>query len=278
MQERYVSLFLSLIGFGLFFLNPVEGVRDSLVGSLISDHDIQSVCKKAELFSVKIASRDTWGSGFIIRSHGSKYTVVTSAHVLHESETFWLRTSDGLSHLGSLLVRFDHGEKTGYDLAILQFESTNRYESARIEPIPYSDQTMSVGFPTDHNLEMLNDHGFYCLLTSNSETILLEKPMKSGYQLGHVASVPHGMSGGPLLNAKGYVIGVNGFTTPHLFLNPDIYQYRHGGNVIELSLSELSERSWSIPSKDMLSLIPISIYSVYFPRFGEFPLRRREAQ
>ena len=87
--------------------------------------------------------------------------------------------------------------------------------------------------------------------------------MRSGYQIGYKLTVFNGMSGGPLLNNHGQLVGIIGMGEPIIFVNPDIYLYKDGSRVTESldissekALDFLSSLSWASPSETLVDLSP----------------------
>ncbi|NEQ40525.1 MAG: trypsin-like peptidase domain-containing protein, partial [Okeania sp. SIO3I5] len=81
--------------------------------------------------------------------------------------------------------------------------------------------------------------------------------------IGYNLSIYNGMSGGPLLNNYGQLVGIIGMGEPIIFVNPDIYLYRDGSRVTdslavspEQALDFLSSLSWAIPSETLVDLSP----------------------
>ena len=224
----------------------------------------EQLCQVAKGVTVKILGGDAWGSGVLISQRdSSKYSLITNGHVLKgEGEFFSIETPDGQKHSASLLVRFDHGQATGNDLAILQFDSPKSYQIATLKQWTEPDKVMAAGFPVAPEPSLADSQGFVC--TQLGKVFRkLEQPMQQGYQLGYFISVRNGMSGGPLLDEKGRVVGINGMAEPAIFTNPDLYRYRDGTRVSESidlaperAMAFLSSSSWAIPSETIIYLSP----------------------
>ena len=161
-----------------------------------------TVKQTAQGFTVKIVVGDTNGSGVIISRSGNTYRVVTNAHVVTRSNSYKIQAPDGKVYTGKLLEK--GSSLQGNDLAILSFESSVNYGVATLADggmLKPNDAVYSAGFPIDQNNFMI---------TSGTVTEVTSQPLKGGYQLGFSADTLQGMSGGPLLNASGQLIGIVG--------------------------------------------------------------------
>ena len=221
------------------------------------------LCELAKSITVKVLSGNTWGSGILIGKDDLKYSLITNGHVLkEEKEFFTVETYDSQRHSAFVLVRFDHGEITGNDLAILQFESPRNLIVATLAQWNKPNKVMAAGFPLDPEPSLSDTQGFMC--TPLAEVFRkLDRPMKEGYQLGYFLSIRNGMSGGPLFNDRGQVVGINGMGDPAIFSNPEVYLYRDGSRVsesinlpAERALELLASASWAIPSESIIYFSP----------------------
>ncbi|NEO56591.1 MAG: trypsin-like peptidase domain-containing protein [Okeania sp. SIO3B5] len=223
----------------------------------------KQLCQTAAKFTVKIISGDSWGTGILVQKQGDIYTLVTNGHVLKDrAEKFIVETVDGQEYQASLLVNFHHGQITGNDLAILQFNSPKNYLIAGLAKWEKEERVMAVGFPTDVNITNSNNGGLTCTKLGDVSEYLA-KPMQSGYQIGYKLTIFNGMSGGPLLSNRGQLVGIIGMGEPIIFVNPDIYLYKDGSRVTESlavsseeALDFLSSLSWAIPSETLVYLSP----------------------
>jgi tetratricopeptide (TPR) repeat protein/V8-like Glu-specific endopeptidase len=161
-----------------------------------------TVKQMAQGFTVKILVGDTNGSGVIIGKTGNTYRVVTNAHVVTRSNTYKIQAPDGKVYTGKLLEK--GSSLQGNDLAILSFESSVNYAVATLADggtLKPNEVVYSAGFPIDQSNFMI---------TSGMITEVTSQPLKGGYQLGYSADTLQGMSGGPLLNSAGQLIGIVG--------------------------------------------------------------------
>ena len=159
----------------------------------------------ANKFVVKIDG-DGGGSGFIVSKTGNRYTVLTNDHVTKTSSQHTITTHDGKTYTSEGVKSFKSAN--GLDLAEIEFESDDRYQVAQLASKPdygFGTKVYTVGWnATNQNLTQRRSN----ILEG---TISGAQPQKSsGYTLMmNLIAVP-GMSGSPLLDNDGKVIGIYG--------------------------------------------------------------------
>ena len=166
-------------------------------------------------FTVKILVGDTNGSGVIIGKAGNRYRVATNAHVVSRAKSYRIQTPDGQIYQGQLLEK--GSSLKGNDLAILTFDSSRNYGVATLADggLKPDDTVYSAGFPIDQA---------GLVMTSGQITTITSQPLKGGYQLGYSADTLQGMSGCPLLNASGQLVGIVGMGKGAALLEAYTYQ------------------------------------------------------
>ena len=192
----------------------------------------------ARKITVKVGSGNSNGSGILIGKEGSFYTVLTNGHVLSKGDSHQIETPDQETHEAKLLFRFDHNRKQGDDLAVLEFESDRDYKvvSVNTSELQDGEKVYAGGFPyLQEELEF----------RSGKVTMVLEQPLERGYQIGYLIPIDKGMSGGPLLNSQGELVGINGKHDHPLWDAP--YLLKNGEELLERSREELDKYSWAIP-------------------------------
>jgi hypothetical protein len=219
------------------------------------------ICQAARPITVKVWRNELWGSGTIIDHQDDVYTIVTNGHVLEDQgdrNTYQIETVDGRSHVAKLVDRYDLNEQIDTDIAILEFSSSQQYQLIDLAEVESGQKTITAGFPIRTN----SAEQFVCMEAAPIN-LKLQAEMKGGYSIGHAATIKNGMSGGPLLDSSGRLVGINGKGIPAIFLNPDIYQYRNGQQVIrsldlpeDQALDLLSSLSWAIPITKVKSISP----------------------
>ncbi|MGK7904458.1 MAG: serine protease [Hormoscilla sp.] len=224
------------------------------------------LCDIARAITVKVLAGGSWGSGIIVqrqeRRNTKSYTVLTNAHVLL-GNSYQIQTPDGKTYQAILLKRFDDRNSRGDDLAILQFLSPEEYDRAILAPnasLRRGQKVLAAGFPVNPALSQPNiGSKAVCLWPGGIISLILDRPMREGYQIGYHIDIAQGMSGGPLLNEQGEVIGVNGKGDPLIFRNPDIYRYQDDNTRVQQPLSVMTSSSWAIPIETFVQQAPLSL-------------------
>jgi len=208
--------------------------------------------ENAAEITVKILTDDGWGSGFIVEKRGNIYRVATNDHVIRWSDSFQIQTADGIE-----MEEFYPAQKVESvqferdDLAVLEFESLETYPTALLRPISTleeGDEVFSAGYPESY--DRVDERGFAFL--HGVVLIDLERPLTMGYRLGNSTDFQKGMSGGPLLNKRGEVVGINGRHRP--IWGGCNYQYRDGEFACDdIANIEADLRGWTIPIETFIA-------------------------
>ena len=218
-------------------------VNSASIAKTLSSQQIQQL---ATNITVKIFNTNNQGSGVIIAKDGQTYTVVTNAHVIKNQQTYQIQTPDGQLHQTKIISRGNSLE--GNDLAFLEFSASETYQVISLSPNPNIKENQSVyasGFPEETTGLAINP-GKISLISS--------KPFIGGYQIGYTNEIKLGMSGGPLLNQNGELIGINGLRS-HPVLN-SAYAYQDGSKPTEERIERFREVSFAIPVKTLVLVAP----------------------
>ena len=227
-------------------LNPwvVKAVLCPFIGSMILSGDVpqwqpknlaslpsESIANKvnriAAKITVKVYGKNFLGSGIILHRQDGNYLVLTNQHVLRAGEApFTIQTPDGKIHESTVAISQTPSQD---DLALLLFSSDrDKYKTANIgnhSQLKEGELIFAAGFPANsenqnHPSPGLSNFSF----TTGKVAVILDKPLQQGYQIAYTNFVTKGMSGGPLLNQQGEVVGVNGRHAYPLWEAPDFYE------------------------------------------------------
>ncbi len=202
----------------------------------------EQIRRHAQVITVKVMSKEFLGSGIILKKEDSIYTVLTNAHVLRaDNPPYRIQTPDGRVWSANLPKNVKFGTN---DLAILQFRSPDiNYTVASIAfNSAIGDEVFAAGFPyTDEGKEK----GF--TFTTGKITLKLPKALEGGYQIGYTNDIQKGMSGGPLLNHRGEVVGVNGMHAYPLWDAPSVFS--DGSQADQKLHEQIVQLSWAVPTE-----------------------------
>lgn len=218
----------------------------------------ETVAAIARPLTVRLLGDYVAGSGAIVAHQGSTYRVLTCDHVValdpskgDPSKGFKVLTSDGAEYSASKSDRFNFGD---LDLAIVEFTSDRQYAVATLE----SDRNLSLmqpvyvaGFPNYQKkldrLESTLNLGINAYSIGNGLiSLLLNQPLEQGYQIGLNNEIYIGMSGGPVFNQQGELIGIVG-RTKYAFGGVDAYRFADGSEPSPKLLEQMQSASWAIP-------------------------------
>ncbi|EHJ11510.1 tetratricopeptide repeat-containing S1 family peptidase, partial [Crocosphaera watsonii] len=164
---------------------------------------------KAKQFIVKIDGSDAApkgnGSGSIIGRNGNNYQVLTNWHVVSESDNFndyKIQTSDGTIHAVTQIKRLN-----GADLAIINFSSSNSYSVAKLGDSRNLTEGQTIHF-SGYPAQKPRSYLFYP--NQNINGFIPTASAEDGYEIIFTGAIVPGMSGSPLLNENGEIIGIYG--------------------------------------------------------------------
>ena len=151
------------------------------------------------------------GSGSLIGHSGNAYTVLTNWHVVKNQGDYTIQTIDGRKHQvdPSSVKRLPE-----LDLAILKFTSKQNYQIAELGDANNLSEGQTVyfaGYPGELRQE---DNRYYRFFTANLVGIL-PKATEHGYSLVYSGEAFPGMSGSPIFNKQGLMIGIHGEANIH---------------------------------------------------------------
>jgi len=172
----------------------------------------QEIAQIAEPVTVKInRTDDRGGTGFIIAKQGTTYTVLTANHVVADTKvTYTIRSHTGKNYPVTRFARLQKSQNEP-DLAVVTFNSTESYPVVTLgdsEQATVGTEIFVFGYPaippsrkdqTERNFEFVPGY-----VTSRLPT------HSDGYTLRYNAVTKGGMSGGPVFDTEGRVVGIHG--------------------------------------------------------------------
>lgn len=178
----------------------MPGAANALSGTQVNDI--------AREVTVLIRGDRGHGSGAIVHKSGNTYYVLTAEHVVRKPDNFKLVTADKQAYA----IDYSQVQKLkGVDLAIVKFTSDKNYQVAKLGTAKTSEgQDVFVsGWPS--NGAVGNEAGGELIrqFTSGSISGFLPKPL-NGYSMIYTNVTRAGMSGCPVLDTAGRVIGMHG--------------------------------------------------------------------
>ncbi|MFN7416306.1 MAG: tetratricopeptide repeat-containing serine protease family protein [Dolichospermum sp.] len=191
----------------LFIFTFFTIIQPTTAKNLSCNKEVDEIAQKITVL-IDINNKDN-GSGILIKQEGNTYTVLTAFHnVKNTSLKYTIITPDeqrypiqgeNIKPLGK-----------GIDLAVVKFVSSKTYQVAKFgnsDLIKRGDNVYVTGFrlPSPSIPAPLYDC-FDGQVSANER----QRTIDGGYNLVYTNSTVKGMSGGPVLNPKGELIGIHG--------------------------------------------------------------------
>lgn len=163
----------------------------------------------AQAITVKIVRSDgSHGSGILLQQQGETYTVLTAAHVVEKDNANVTLTApdDQRYNVPATAIRISQGD---VDMAILQFRSRIQYQLAQLGDSNQLEGGMELyvaGFPAP--TEVITES--VLMFRRGQVTANSKRTFRDGYALIYDNTTLPGMSGGPVLDSEGKVVGIHG--------------------------------------------------------------------
>ncbi|MCC5634575.1 serine protease [Nostoc sp. CHAB 5844] len=232
---------------GLFLILPrqqfILGNDKHTQSFALSSKQIQIIAKTV---TVKVLSQEFIGSGTLIARNGQIYTVMTNAHVLRAaSSPYKIQTPDGQIYKATVSKT---RQLENDDLAVLQFYSQDaEYPVATLgksSQLQIKEKVFVGGFIQNPNIQEKQNQ---FILTEGQVSLLLDKALEGGYQIAYTNDVRKGMSGAPLLNVRGEVVGINGWRKDPVWQSLEFYQ--DGTQPSKTLQDMINQSSMAVPIK-----------------------------
>jgi serine protease Do len=187
-------LSIGLTGSLCFADNPFA-LTPAVAKSVQSTTSASSIYSRVNPAVVTVRWNRGHGSGFIVSGDGY---VVTNAHVVQDaSSVVTVMMSDGRTEYAADVVGF---AKNGVDLALLKINRRGKLPTVKLgdaRSIKVGDTVYAIGTPRYEDLHNTMTRGIVSSFRPDMGAIQID------------AAINNGNSGGPLLNERGEVIGVN---------------------------------------------------------------------
>jgi hypothetical protein len=208
----------------------------------------------AQQVTVRVITHPIAGSGVLLKRRANTYLVLTCDHVVAESRgSYRILTSDGKTHAASRLAV---PALEGLDLALLKFQSDIPYPTVALgdsNALTAGTPVYASGFPNYRfyrEQDLLASTASWGVrayqFTEGQYRMSIDSPLPGGYQLGYTNNVEQGMSGGPVLDAQGRLVGING-RLKYPIQGIDAYTFADGTQPPQALFQQMEALSWAIP-------------------------------
>jgi tetratricopeptide (TPR) repeat protein len=203
----------------LISVASLVSVQNRALSSPVSDNpaifSTNELRKTAQEITVFIENDEKKGSGLIISRTAQSYYVLTSAHILGGKDTpIQITTPDLHRYEASVVARRLHN----LDLAILEFKSPQAYRLATLAGYDQPNNRLidagNVYISGWDALRSSNTPVFSCGIKFQGDMAALlfvrKDPISDGYELAYTNITQPGLSGGPIFDVQGRVVGIHG--------------------------------------------------------------------
>jgi tetratricopeptide (TPR) repeat protein/S1-C subfamily serine protease len=245
-------LFLTLICTGSLLIVPqqlllipaTQVTAQETTKKVLSSAQLQDLAKS---ITVKVLTKNGSASGTLIAKNGNNYTILTNDHVINPGESYRIQAPDGKIYPATVIKEKPPSLKN-QDAALFQFESTVEYTIATLgisAPIAVNQKIVAAGFVSD---------SAKLVFTQGEISLLPDKSFQGGYRIGYSNKIQPGMSGGPILNYQGEVIGINAV---HAYpISDKIYTYIDNSKPSAAERQQMRQYSWGLPIYTVAKIVP----------------------
>ncbi len=230
--KQFLMVILGIITLLLVITFPIkansslteENIRGiASITSVVIGQDLQS----GDNIETKESFNSSLGSGVIVAKDGDTYYALTNVHVVRTRDVpYGVRTYDGKVHIvddintKSNIIPFGEeegrlGNQTvkGFDLALIKFKSNCKYDIAPLDnsnQLKSGDKVYVYGWPHPNPATARRESKFSDGIVA---TVVSPSP-NGGYNILYNNETAVGMSGGPVFNEKGEIVGTHGRGRP----------------------------------------------------------------
>ena len=217
-MKSWRTMAILTIGVTIGYVNGLEAIASTLkstvkqlpnqqnpINYLAQALTPEQVNLRAKQVTVRIDGANI-GSGSIINRTGDVYTVLSNWHVMNNPGEYIIQTIDGRTHqVDPSSIK----QLPELDLAVLQFSSKQNYQLAELGNSGRLNEGQNIyfaGYPGELRQE---DNRYYRFFTANLVGIL-PNSTENGYSLIYNGEAFPGMSGGPVFDKNGILVGIHG--------------------------------------------------------------------
>lgn len=177
-------------------------VMQSAIAMALTGEQVNDIARE---ITVLIRGKEGHGSGVIIAKNEKTYYVLTANHVVSDPDEYKIVTSDKQAYsLDSSKVK----SLPGVDLAVVEFRSEKNYKVAKLtnsDTLTEGKPIFVSGWPKPGGTGQLIRQ-----FTDGRISGFLDQPVE-GYKIIYTNVTLQGMSGGPVVDASGRVVGIHGW-------------------------------------------------------------------